>query len=184
MQDYCCCHRLGGVLLLSVMSCVPPWHAPSHSHCTDAGTPLSCSNKYGLYAFACFQAANCWACYSCAGSSGPNPDVFAEYAVFAERAGLSSFQAKWEAVLIDDWEIARRSRGEHRYSACAQPLAVAHLCMHHLLSGSTLLQARLTRSCLCKREIVNNHLPHGVHLLKSCCSWSRRRRCCCCCCCC
>lgn len=50
-------------------------------------------------------------CVVLAGSSGPDPDVFAEYAVFAERAGLSSFQAKWEAVLIDDWEIARQSRG-------------------------------------------------------------------------
>lgn len=47
-----------------------------------------------------------------AGNSGPDPDVFSEYAVFAERAGLGAFQAKWEAVLIDDWEIARQSKGD------------------------------------------------------------------------
>lgn len=46
-----------------------------------------------------------------AGRSGPDPDIFAEYAVFAERAGLAQFQSKWEAVLVDDWEIARQSKG-------------------------------------------------------------------------
>lgn len=37
--------------------------------------------------------------------SGPDPEAYGEWAVFAERAGLTQFQAKLEAALIDDWEV-------------------------------------------------------------------------------
>lgn len=40
-----------------------------------------------------------------AAAGGPDPEVYAAWAIFAERAGLSQFGCKWEACCIDDWEV-------------------------------------------------------------------------------